>query len=108
MRISFMRTPRHRKFHHAPIYYDKAKEERAERERKIREELGIISEEDKKRGPGERIRGKMRQRIKSGFEVNRSEKKKSNIRLIIILMALMILFYYLLNVGYEWYSTLLQ
>jgi hypothetical protein len=83
------------------------KEERKERERRIRKEMGLeVNEEEDKRGYAERIRGGMRRRIKSHFDVTRSERKKSTLRLIIILIALMVLFYYLLNSAYEWYNQL--
>ncbi len=101
MRFSFIKLARHRTFHHTPIYFDEDKEEREERARRAKEELGIELEEDD-RSPEQRIRGKMRRRISNNIELYRSEKKKSNIRLLIILIALMLLFYYLFNTGKEW------
>jgi len=86
------------------MYYNPAKEEQKSRERRIRQEMGEAVEGQGDRGYTERIRGGMRRRIKSHFEVTRSERKKSNLRLIIILIALMALFYYLLNSAYEWYE----
>jgi len=104
MRFTFIKIPRHRVFQYDPIYYSPEKEERKNRERRIRQEMGDTVEEQGDRGYTERIRGGMRRRIKSHFEVTRSERKKSNLRLIIILIALMALFYYLLNSAYEWYE----
>jgi len=104
MRFTFIKTPRHRKFNYDPIYYDPEKEERESRRRQIRQEMGMSVDEEKGRGYTERIRGGMRKRIKSHFDVSRTERKKSNLRLIIILMVLMALFYYLLNSAYEWYN----
>lgn len=104
MRFTFIKIPRHRVFQYDPIYYNPEKEERKNRERRIRQEMGDTVEEQGDRGYTERIRGGMRRRIKSHFEVTRSERKKSNLRLIIILIALMALFYYLLNSAYEWYE----
>ena len=104
MRFTFIKTPRHRKFNYDPIYYDPEKEEREARRRQIRQEMGMSVDEEKGRGYTERIRGGMRKRIKSHFDVSRTERKKSNLRLIIILMVLMALFYYLLNSAYEWYN----
>ncbi|MFO8001583.1 MAG: hypothetical protein R6U46_10085 [Marinilabilia sp.] len=104
MRFTFIKIPRHRKFQYDPIYYNPEKEEREARERRLRKEMGMSVEEQSGRGHVERIRGGMRRRIKSQFEVTRTERKKSNIRLIIILVILIALFYYLLNSAYEWYS----
>lgn len=104
MRFTFIKIPNHRKFNYNPIYYDPEKEDREARQREIRQEMGMPVDEEKGRGYTERIRGGMRRRIKSHFEVSRKERKKSNLRLIIILMALMALFYYLLNSAYEWYN----
>lgn len=104
MRFTFIKIPRHRKFEYDPIYYNPEKEEREERERRIRREMGQTIDEKNNRGYATRIRGGMRRRIKSHFEVTRSERKKSNLRLIIILMLLIALFYYLLNAAYDWYE----
>jgi len=105
MRFTFIKIPRHRRFQYDPIYYNPEKEERQAREREIRREMGLpVEEEEDKQGYKERIRGGMRRRIKSHFEITRSERKKSNLRLVIILIALIVLFYYLLNSAYEWYS----
>jgi hypothetical protein len=103
MRFTFIKIPRHREFQYDPIYYNPQKEEREARERRIRQEMGLSVDKTDEKGYTERIRGGMRRRIKSHFEIGRSERKKSNIRLIIILIALIGLFYYLLNSAYDWY-----
>lgn len=109
MRITFFKIPQHRKFQYDPIYYNPEKEEREERVRRIKQEMGVeVEEQSDERAYKERIRGGMRRRIKSHFEVGRSERKKSNIRLIIILVLLMIIFYYLLNAASEWYSQFMM
>ena len=108
MKFSFIKLPQHRKFDITPIYYDAAKEERKERERNIRMELGLNPLDEEEAGQfRNRLKGKMSRRIKGNFEVARSARKKSNIRLVIILIALMALFYYLLHAGYDWYSRFL-
>ncbi len=108
MKFTFIKLPRHRQFNYSPIYYDEKKEAQKERERRVREELGLTLEEEKGRGYADRIRGSMRSRIKSHFEVARKERKKSNLRLVIILIVLMTIFYYLLNSAREWYDLFLQ
>ncbi len=101
MKFTFVKIAEHRTFHHKPIYYDEDKEEREERLRNAKNELGVEQEQDD-RTTEARVRGKMRRRIHTNIEVTRKEKRKSNLRLIIIIIALMILFYYLFNTGKEW------
>jgi len=101
MKFTFVKMARHRTFHHTPIYYDEAKEERDERNRRIKDELGMEQEEDN-RTTEDRIRGKMKRKIQNNIDVYRSEKRKSNLRLLAILIGLMIVFYYLFNSSKEW------
>ena len=105
MKISFFKIPRHRVFDHQPIYYDEAKEKQKERENRIKGELGLLDEEEQ-RDYAARIRAGFRSKhkIKSHIEVRRSEKRKSNIRLIIILIVLILLAQYLVKSGQEWYT----
>ncbi|WP_430810600.1 MULTISPECIES: hypothetical protein [unclassified Carboxylicivirga] len=104
MKFTFSKVARHRVFQHDPIYYDEQKEKREERERRIKEELGLLTDEDKE-GYADRIRGGMRRRMKSHYEVNRSEKRRSNLRLVIILILLMILGMYLIQEGMIWMES---
>lgn len=105
MRFTFIKLPKHRQFHYSPLYYDEAKEERKERERRIREEMGIVApDDDKVTSIESRVRGKMRRKISTHFEVSRNARRVSNLRLVIILVALFILFYYLLKASHEWFE----
>ena len=101
MKFTFVKTARHRTYHHTPIYYDEAKEEREDRTRRIKDELGLEQDEDN-RSTEERIKGKMRRKIQTHFDLARKEKRKSNLRLIAILIGLTIVFYYLFNSSKEW------
>lgn len=101
MKITFAKTARHRTFNHTPIYYDEAKEEREARAREIKNELGIEQEEDE-RSIENRIRGKMKRKIAGHFDVVRKEKKRSNLRLAVIIIGLLMAFYYLLMSSTEW------
>ncbi len=101
MRFTFFKTHQHRVFHYEPIFYDEAKAEMADRKRRIREELGLKGEDDGSTH-ADRIRGKMQRRIQNHFEITRKEKRKSTIRLILIVIGLLILFYYLLQSSSEW------
>ncbi|NPA37832.1 MAG: hypothetical protein GXO47_13395 [Chlorobi bacterium] len=104
MKFSFIKTPRHRVFSHEPIYYDELKERQKEREKKIKEELGMLSEEEQKMGYASRIRGSFKgAQIKPHYEVTRSIRRKSNLRLVIILILLILLAQYLVKSGEEWY-----
>ncbi len=103
MKISFMKVPRHRVFKHEPVYYDEIKERQEAREIKAREELGLLSDEEERMGYAGRIKGAFRgSKIKPHYEVTRSIKRKSNIRLIIILVILVLLAHYFVNSGQEW------
>jgi len=110
MKFRFIKTPTNRKFNLEPVFYDEAKEQRLERERRIREELGLPADDSKveenKTNFKDRIRGSMRPKIRTRFEAGEKQKRASNIRLVIILVLLAALFYYLLNAGYDWYSKL--
>ena len=78
MKINLFKLPRHRVFHHVPIYYDEAKEKQAERLQNAKEELGLLTEEEKMAAVGSRIRGGMRRKRADFFEQAYSERKKSN------------------------------
>ena len=105
MKFSFIKIPRHRVFDHHPIYYDEVKEKQKERERRIKEELGMLSDEEQDKDYAARIRAGFRSghKIKPHYEVTRSIKRKSNIMLIVILVILMLLAQYLVKSGEEWY-----
>ncbi len=111
MKFRFIKTPSNRKFNLEPVYYDEAKEQRIERERRIREEMGLPVDgsnvEESKTNFKDRIRGSMRPKIRTRFEAGEKQKQTSNIRLVVILILLAALFYYLLNAGYDWYSKFL-
>lgn len=94
MKFAFFSKPQHKTFNHIPIYYD-------EREERIKE-----MEEKAKEGTGEKkgsdyhasIKGSMRryqQNHTSTANFASSEKKRSNIRIIVILSILFLLAYLL-------------
>jgi len=66
----FGRTPNYHRFEYRPRYYDPAKEEREERERRIREELNIAREKDATQTPED-----YRTRIKGSFHKARRRAK---------------------------------
>jgi len=87
MAISFIKLPRHKRFEYTPRYWDPEKEEREERVRQIKREMGIEVPSDPTRTTIRR--GSFRQRQKQKVKATRA----SNIRLIVILAALFIISY---------------
>ena len=90
----FFHTPGARQFHITPRFYDPDKEEREERERRIKEELGIV---DDKVDDGKPFRPNIRGQFRSadGWKTKSSEKARrtSNTRLIILFLILSLVFY---------------
>jgi hypothetical protein len=101
MRITLFKLPGHRVFNHLPIYYNQEAEKQKERERNARIELGLPVNEDGT-SVASRIKGKMREKRASQFTVAYKERKKSNWRLLAIVIVLMVLAYYLLSTSGEW------
>ncbi|MFZ5942264.1 MAG: hypothetical protein ACOYXB_16985 [Bacteroidota bacterium] len=88
----FFKLPKNRQFSYTPIYYDQDKEERLERERRIRAEMGLAVEETGQRSSMIQ-RGSFRQSIsQKQVKANRY----SNIRLFVILGVLLLLAYLIL------------
>ena len=87
----FFKIPRHRQFNYQPLYYDPEKEEREERNREIKRELGIKDEKDSEYRPTIR-RGSM----KAYFKGNKRAQRNSNLRLVLIIIFLLFLAYFLL------------
>ena len=90
----FFHTPRAKQFNITPRFYDPDKEEREERERRIKEELGIVDEKvDDGKPYRPNIRGQFR--AAGGWQAKSSEKarKTSNTRLIILILILCLVFY---------------
>lgn len=92
MGIRFFHTPKNKKFNYSPRYYDEQKEELERRVRQIKRELGVeeLSDTDKPYIPN--IKGQMR----GVFKRNTAERKRSNLRLAIILVVLVTIVYFLL------------
>ena len=90
----FFHIPRARQFNITPRFWDPDKEEREERERRIKEELGIVDEKvDDGKPYSPNIRGQFRSA--QGWQSKSSEKarKNSNTRLIILILILCLIFY---------------
>lgn len=91
MKITFLRTPKPRRFSHKPIYYDPAKEEHQERMERINKELGVEQDENYspsiKRGDFRRFRWDDVPETKT----MRHERRASNWRLLLIIVVLLLL-----------------
>lgn len=88
MAISFIKLPGHKRFEYTPRYWDPEKEDREERIREIKREMGVEVPFDSNRSTTIR-RGSFRQRQKQKTKATRA----SNIRLIVILAVLFIIAY---------------
>jgi hypothetical protein len=93
MGMKFFHLPKGKQFHIPYRFYDPRKEERDEREARIKAELGI-DKDDHEKSSGYRgsIKGSFRSGLKSS-SFARQERTKSNIRLLLILAALALLAY---------------
>lgn len=95
----FFKLPKIKRFEYRPRYYDERKEALEYRIKQIKLEMGI-KDDDPDAGKftkeihAVRIKGQMR----SNFKKNRRAVKRSNIRLLIILLVLFALAYYIIVV----------
>lgn len=90
----FFHTPRSKQFNLRPRFYDPDKEERNERERRIKEELGIVEEKTKDKKPFRtNIKGQFRNT--DGWQAKSSEdaRRAQNKRLIFLVIILALVFY---------------
>jgi hypothetical protein len=90
----FFHTPGTKQFHITPRFYDPDKEERDAREKRIKEELGIVDEKvDNGRPYRPNVKGQFRN--PQGWQAGSSSKAKSasNRRLIILIVILSLIFY---------------
>jgi hypothetical protein len=91
----FFKLFKNKSFSYTPRYYDERKEELEKRIAQIKKEMGVTDDSEKakviEKAYSVDIKGKMRSRFRP---VRRSESRKSNIRLLIILLALTAISYY--------------
>jgi type VI protein secretion system component VasF len=87
MAITFFKTPRNKQFNYKPVYWDKKKEER---EKRLRSAMDEVSD-TKSYADALRERMEMRWKRTSGART----RKSSNLRLVAVFAALVLVFYYL-------------
>lgn len=89
----FFHIPGTKKFSITPRFYDPDKEERDERERRIKEELGIV---DEKKDTGKPYRPNIKGQFRGGdgwARTSESARKAQNRRLIWIILILVLIVY---------------
>ncbi|MDR2383499.1 MAG: hypothetical protein LBD76_06415 [Prevotellaceae bacterium] len=90
LRFSFFKTPQHKRFEYTPRIWDPAKEEREERLKQVRKELGIIDNTSDGKPYIPNIRGSFRKE----YEQNKRSKKQLNfnkIRSYIVICTILLL-----------------
>jgi hypothetical protein len=107
MRITMFKLPSHRVFNHTPIYYNETLETQKTREKAAHAELGLTLG-DETPDFTHRIKGKIRQRKQQKFESVRKDKRSSNIRLLVIVVALMALAFYFIYSSRSWLELVAQ
>lgn len=91
MAIRFFHTPRNKRFSFTPRYYDEQKEDLERRVEQIKQEMGINENDPNKPYISKIRKGEMR----GYFKKSREYKKRSTIRLFVILIILIAIAYYL-------------
>ncbi|MCL3779952.1 hypothetical protein EMN47_06070 [Prolixibacteraceae bacterium JC049] len=95
MKLKFFHIPKPRQFDVPPRFHDPEQEERDLRERRIKQELGMTSEEEKMNYAAG-IKGQMRRGAK-GLTIASQHRRKSNTRVVVIALILAGLLYFFLN-----------
>ena len=90
-------TPQARSFNHKPLYYDPAKEEREERERRIKAELGLLDGDYTTTGIESRVKGAMRRGTPGLFEYRQKAVRKSNRRLLVWIILLAAITFFMIK-----------
>ena len=101
--ISFFKVPKHKVFNYQPLYYDPEKEAREQRRR----ELGLADDEEQKGyTSGSLIRGgAMRARHEAFNQKMQSQRKKSQMLLIALIVGLSVVTYFLIR---DYWGTIVE
>ncbi len=96
MIFRFFKISKPRQFYVKPRYFDPVKEEREERERRIKAEMGIIDENDPSASYRALIKGQFRRHMSIADHKSADvQRRKSNNRLIILILILAFLVYFM-------------
>ncbi|WP_372774857.1 hypothetical protein [Mangrovibacterium sp.] len=93
----FFHTPKSRRFNITTRYYDPDKEKMENREERIKAELGLNEKKDWDPKRRANIRGQFRQSMGSGSKTAEDARKKSNTRLIFLVLILTLAVYLILK-----------
>lgn len=97
----FFHIPGIKKFYITPRYYDPDKEERENRERRIKDELGIVDEKvDDGKPYRPNVKGQFRNTDGWQSKSSASAQKATNTRLIILIIILLLVFYLFFYSGF--------
>jgi len=91
--LSFMKSPKHKRFSYQPRYYDEAKERHQKRMAKVEADRMRADGEDVQYVPN--IKGQFSKSLRQGHLEAARQKKKSNLRLAGILVGLIAAAYFL-------------
>ena len=94
--LSFGKRPKHRSFGYIPRYYDPEKEELDRRFKHYRKPDGNVGVDDTELSK-ERIRGSFRRNSRASSEAIKIAKRRSNMRLLMIIATLLLITYYFIN-----------
>ena len=92
----FFRQPTPRRFDHKPIYYDKQKEEREERIKRVKKELGMTDENNEKKDYEQRLRGSFKEAVPGGSSREKMAKTNRTVMIIFIVLLIVVLIAYFL------------
>lgn len=93
MALKFFHLPKSRQFNIPYRFYDPSKEDREDRENRIKEELGIMEKAEINPSFKPNIRGQFRQAMGRASKSASDARRSSNIRLIILIATLFLLTY---------------
>ncbi len=94
MALKFFHLPRAKRFNVPYRFYDPDKEEREERERLIREEMGIFETPDPNKAFKPNVKGQFRQAMGRASKSAEDARRSSQWRLIILIITLSLVFYF--------------
>lgn len=93
MALKFFHLPKSRQFNIPYRFYDPSKEDREDRENRIKEELGIMEKAEINPSFKPNMRGQFRQALGRASKTDSDARRSSNIRLIILIAILFLLSY---------------
>lgn len=90
---NFFEKPKHRVFNVRPVFWNPEKEERKEREKRVKSKLGL-NEDDERYVPN--IKGKFKAEMQDRMGVRQAGRRNSTVRLFFILVILLLAAYYII------------